>query len=98
DVAGEQIVDDFSLAEVLVHELDVAFQAALTDQLPELLAVRLAIPPHQLRMGLTDDQVQGSRITGANRGHRLDHVLETLAWVDQAEGRDDRAIGQIEAL
>jgi hypothetical protein len=39
DVAGEQIVDDLGLGEVLVDEVDVMFEAALFDQLPELIAV-----------------------------------------------------------
>ena len=98
DIAGEEIVDDFRLTQVLVHEIDVSFKAPLADQLPQLGAVGLASTPNQLRMGLTDDQVQRGWIAFANRRHRLDHVFEAFAWIDQTEGRDDGAISQIEAL
>ena len=41
-------------------------------------------------MGLAGDQVQGSGVVSDHLGHRLDHVLETLAGIDQTEGRDQR--------
>src|SRR5438105_7232579 len=41
-------------------------------------------------MRLTDDQVQRVRVPSDDARHRIDHVLKALAWVDEAEGGDDR--------
>ena len=42
-------------------------------------------------MRLSDDEVERARMPSDDHGHRGDHVLETLARIDEPEGRQDRA-------
>src|SRR4030081_2986271 len=43
-------------------------------------------------MSLSDDQIEGAWVMGDDFRHRRDHVLEALARIDQAEGRQDRTV------
>ena len=43
-------------------------------------------------MRLSDDQVEGTGVARDDLGHRRDHVLEALARIDEAKGRQDRSV------
>ena len=66
--------------------------AGALDLADELVPILLARFLQKLRMRLSDDQVESARVTLHDLGHRRDHVLETLPRIDEAEGRQDRAV------
>ena len=60
-------------------------------------AVGLALARMQVRVGRADDDVQGVRMRGDDRGQRLDRELVALARAEQAEAQDDVAAVDAEA-
>ena len=74
----------------MIDECDVVVHPQRVHLRYQALAIVLALCSQQVGMRLTRDEVEGVRMPRNDTGHRLDHVLEPLARVDQAKGRDDR--------
>src|SRR5207245_11068368 len=91
-VRREKVVDDLALRQVLIHEAHVIGHARALDLAHELVPVLLARLLQELRMRLSDDEVERTRMPSDDLGHRRDHVLETLTRIDEPEGGQDRAI------
>src|SRR5207302_9388520 len=92
DVGREKVVHDLSLREVLIHKTNALGQAEPLDFMHKLVAIALSLSSLELRMGLADDEVQRVRMGSDDRRHRRDHVLESLARIDEPEGRNDRSL------
>src|SRR5438270_13634579 len=91
-VSREEIVDDLALRQVLIHEADVVGHARALDLADKLISILLASLLQELGVRLSDDQVEGTGVARDDLGHRRDHVLETLARIDEAKGRQDRSV------
>ena len=85
DIAGKEQLDDVPLGHVFIDERNIVLETEALDRLDELVAVDLAIAATQLGVGLTRDQVEGRRMAGNDRRHCLDHELDTLPGVHEAE-------------
>jgi hypothetical protein len=98
DVGCQQQLDDVPLRQVEVEEGHVTLESEPLDQRDQLVSIPLAVPPDELGVRLARDQVEHRRVLLPDGRHRLDHVLETLAGVDQPEGRDQGPAGHPELL
>ena len=92
DVAGRQPGRELGVVDVAIHEVDPTLQPEPGSLRRELLAVGLAGPPADLRVGRPDDRVARLRHVRIDPGERVDDEPEPLVRSEQAEAEDERTV------
>jgi len=68
--------------------LDDLAHSKARDLRDEAVAIRLALGPDEVRVGLTDDRIEHGRVGGDDLRQRSDRQLQPLARTQQAEAQD----------